>query len=1044
MLEYDKYTFYAASIAAYHHITYLTMEGKDDVTMADTVAGPSKSQPTVPLHRIRFVDWAPSSVSALAFLPLTKQVQSSSSTARSILAIGRENGNIDLCVWVEDDGIDGSILEENLLNSSYTSSSVAKGWVVDTTLVGSNPSKVDSLVFVLSPTLPYATPRLFSSSGGAIVTEHYLPPHLIMSTRGQNSSAQFQQLPASIRKDSTLSNVSRSIPSQGGSVWSMAASPLGKHLAIGCEDGVVRMIDIAEGRFELVSYSRSALRGSDGIVRGNVSQLDRAKARIVSLAWGPPQRREKAKKMPFVPISGKKKQDDSDSDSSNSDSDDDDDEDEWDDTFVLGGTAQSLAYVWSANTGRVITKLVVDRTRNQQTIVWSCATLLDGTCVLGDSMGQVSFYDGKMFTLLPGARFTSHGKGADVLSLCVGSDGQCVYSASVDQKVVEYTRVGVAKQMKWMISGRRRLHAHDVRALAIDPPFNPKSIVSSSGNGINRLPILVSAGVDFHLTLTPAASPSGATLIDTTNPKQQQQPVSKGQKDHDDSEKTQRIQKQSQFDHINPVSTTPIITFADTIHRRLPFVPTTGKGSALGGGSVVRLCAAKRWVILRREKSVAIWKLPVQVDQDDESGSKKSSWKMILEMQIRVQSNLVSAEISQDGRFLFVSDLYESKLFELRDEGIEIIPKRIQSFSTKTFASQGLRQGPASSAATFTPDSARLVLASYPGAFVHVIDLPRSSESLRCTLLKSFGEHRQAAFGRSVAGKAVRMTNGNGKVNGDHGLDKESGEEESEDSSPEDKTENASEARTTFARIDTVQVSSDGQYLISIDAAKRIHCYSLDTLHHRGALPSPAHQPNAITFDPWKPHIMCCILPTNQTVVYDLERKQANFAGNRPKAVKQTTNEEIGKKASKALHRMRHQGEEGFIAALNEELAGVRDNAIGVFWLSPTVLAVWGATFLCTAKRIEIADGHAANMTSNGKRAHPDESIEMESTGQQNQKSNCYWRARLVTKYQPLLFAGTAPNTQSNGNELVIVERPYYDVASSLPPTYFSGASYGT
>lgn len=1007
------------------------MDGENDVTMTDTIAGPSKPTPSVPLHRVRFVDWAPSSVSALAFLPLTKQVQSASSAARSILAVGRENGNIDLCVWIEDDGIDTAKLND--AKSSHPSiASVAKGWVVDTTLVGSNPSKVDSLVFVLSPTIPYATPRLFSSSGGAIVTEHYLPPHLIMSTRAPNSSAQFQQLPASIRKDSTLSNISRSIPSQGGSVWSMAASPLGKHLAIGCEDGIVRMIDIADGRFELASYSRSSLRGSDGSVRGNVSQLDRAKARIVSLAWGPPQRREKSKKTSFVPIGGKKKRDDSDSESSDSDSDDDDD-DEWDDSFVLGGTAQSLAYVWSANTGRVITKLMVDRSRNQQTIVWSCATLLDGTCVLGDSMGQVSFYDGKMFTLLPGARFTSHGKGADVLSLCVGSDGRCVYSASVDQKVVEYTKVGVAKQTKWMISGKRRLHAHDIRALAIDPPFDPKSLLSSSDGGINRLPILVSAGVDFHLTLTPAASPSSATVIDTTNPKQQN--VDK------EFQKTNRIPKQSRFDHINPVSTTPVTTFADTIHRRLPFVPTTGKGSALGGGSVVRICATKRWLILRREKSIAIWKLPLQASEGDDDDSKKVDWKMILEMQIRVQSNLVCAEISQDGRFLFVSDLYESKLFELNESGKEITPKRIQSFSTKTFASQGIQQGPASSAATFTPDSARLILASYPGAFIHLIDLPRLSNSQKCTLLKSFGEHRQAAFGRSVAGRGAKMTNGKGQINGNHSSDEGSSQsdDESDRFSAEDKT------RTTFARIDTVQVSFDGQYLVSIDAAKRIHCYSLDTLHHRGALPSPAHQPNAVTFDPWRPHRMCCILPTNQTVVYDLERRQANFVGNPTKQANLTTSKELDKKAMKTLQKMRHKGEEGFIDALNEELSGVRDNAIGLFWLSPTVLAVWGATFLCTAKRMQATEEEQnVNVPRNGKRLHPDESVDVSNTGHPEQQSKHYWRSKLLTKYQPLLYAGTVPSSTSSETELVVVERPYYDVASSLPPTFFGGASYGT
>lgn len=64
------------------------------------------SSPSAAVHRLRFIDWSPSRISALAFAPCPKG-------QRGLLAVGRENGAIDLCVWTEESGM-------------------AKGWVVDT------------------------------------------------------------------------------------------------------------------------------------------------------------------------------------------------------------------------------------------------------------------------------------------------------------------------------------------------------------------------------------------------------------------------------------------------------------------------------------------------------------------------------------------------------------------------------------------------------------------------------------------------------------------------------------------------------------------------------------------------------------------------------------------------------------------------------------------------------------------------------------------------------------------------------------------------
>ena len=65
---------------------------------------------TLSVHRCRFVDYAPSAITALAFpplpLPSVKVVKKKKTTARKqsfkfgLLAIGHANGNIDLCEWM--------------------------------------------------------------------------------------------------------------------------------------------------------------------------------------------------------------------------------------------------------------------------------------------------------------------------------------------------------------------------------------------------------------------------------------------------------------------------------------------------------------------------------------------------------------------------------------------------------------------------------------------------------------------------------------------------------------------------------------------------------------------------------------------------------------------------------------------------------------------------------------------------------------------------------------------------------------------------------
>jgi len=113
------------------------------------------------------------------------------------------------------------------------------------------PSKVDTLIFTLrdhhaAPGDPYGFLRLFSMGGGSELLEW----------------------------DLNKGVVKRSISSQGGSIWSMVANPASTKLAIGCEDGCIRIVSLENDQFFVER------------------KLDPINGRILSIAWGPPTPRD--------------------------------------------------------------------------------------------------------------------------------------------------------------------------------------------------------------------------------------------------------------------------------------------------------------------------------------------------------------------------------------------------------------------------------------------------------------------------------------------------------------------------------------------------------------------------------------------------------------------------------------------------------------------------------------------------------------------------------------------------------------------------------
>ena len=125
----------------------------------------------------------------------------------------------------------------------------------------------------------------------------------------------------------------------------MAANLAGTILAIGCEDGCVRLVDIEDDEFVLQR------------------KFDRIKTRILSIAWGPP-----------VPPR-KKQVSEAEMEISDEESESDDEEVKWRDEWLVTGCSDSSLRKWDVKSGRVVERMSTDRTRSEPTLVWAVGVL---------------------------------------------------------------------------------------------------------------------------------------------------------------------------------------------------------------------------------------------------------------------------------------------------------------------------------------------------------------------------------------------------------------------------------------------------------------------------------------------------------------------------------------------------------------------------------------------------------------------------------------------------------------------------------------------
>ena len=113
----------------------------------------------------------------------------------------------------------------------------------------------------------------------------------------------------------------------------------------------------------------------------------------------------------------------------------------------------------------------------------------------------------------------------------------------------------------------------------------------------------------------------------------------------------------------NPLATSVTATFEDAYHRRIAY--SSGAHGTVG----LHLAKRARLVLSTGDTSLTVWRLPEKPSLEEETPLALSgeglSWNKVLEMSLRVQTNLVASAISDNGHWLAVSDAFEAKLFWL-------------------------------------------------------------------------------------------------------------------------------------------------------------------------------------------------------------------------------------------------------------------------------------------------------------------------------------------------------------------------------------------
>jgi len=364
---------------------------------SSTAGGVGHAASSIDVHRCRFLKWRPNAVSSLAW-----------TQDGSHLAVGRETGDIE--IW--------------------------KDFVCETIIPGVGDNTAYRVLWL---------PRRDSSSPSS-------------STEG--SSATLPRLFSAgltgrlIEWDLRTLKPKRGLPSTGGPVWSMESNPQRNIVALGCEDGSVRLFRRnSEDDNSPLEYHRA---------------LGHQKGRVLSLCWGT-RKDDEAEDGKLVSV-------------------------------IAMGTDRGRISIWDTESRGLVRDMRADRFGKDPTWIWALKFVQRGRFLaVGDSIGKVTLWDTAFGTQT--AVFSDHI--GDVLALAVEESTEVFYSASADGSIAQFRMVETRQSRSssrnntpqlapvgggplWVRTHTRKAHSHDVKALVVSPRISPFGSVEKGDKARQR------------------------------------------------------------------------------------------------------------------------------------------------------------------------------------------------------------------------------------------------------------------------------------------------------------------------------------------------------------------------------------------------------------------------------------------------------------------------------------------------------------------------------------------------------------------------------
>nr|XP_019050895.1 hypothetical protein I302_01338 [Kwoniella bestiolae CBS 10118]OCF29825.1 hypothetical protein I302_01338 [Kwoniella bestiolae CBS 10118] len=886
---------------------------------------------TYPLHRIRFYDHTPSPITALSFapLPLPPPRDPSSSSSRGkqqqvynkdefgVLILARENGEVEIWEYARDN-----------------ESNMSGNWVLKKTLppILTYPT-ISSIALTIRDPLnfhkkSYSVPKI---------------EDLRLFTAGSDSTDLVERC---LITGNILSTYD--IPSPP--LWTLSVAPTQDLLCLSSSSATLHFLSIPQPT--IFNKSPRLEPPPSELLRCDTLP---SRTRTVSIAWGIPK---------LVKSSSSSE----------------DGEWEWRNTYLITGNSDSSFRKWDLpppldpSKPNLINRKAGGQAGNSKgTIVWGVGVLPDHHFVTSDSLGNVTFWDGQ--SMAQKQHFRAHK--ADGMCLAIGPGGRSVFTSGPDQRICQFVNVpstsGSGSQ--WVLTSSKRVHSHDVRALAVFPPYLP---VATSVN-TEYAPVIASGGWDMSLTFTSAGIPDSSSSLSLRNPLGKSKGASGSR-----------------------------TTFEESFSRRTGYF----------GDGRVQFAQEGRMILGRKERSVGVWKV-----LEDEQG-----WEKVLEMELKLRTNLIASSISPNAKWLAVSDLYETKLFQLSSQGNTIRPIRVKSFLSTLTSSTQLEhlsipsKGCGSSAMRFTNDSQRLILGLVSSGQLLVLELPEeASEDVE--VVKCFTREDKIVDGRVVKSKPNGTANGDVKMNGEHNSEDDEEEEDDE----EDEEDSRDKSRESNAWIGCLGVSEDNQWLAAGDEEGRVGVWNLDTLQLHATLPTLPHAPTSLSFPPTSSPILVLALSTSTIQLYNLEQRKLLQPSQ--------------------------------LAELHRSLASLHTPLQGITFPSPpsasasgkaVKILIWGIDWMitCALDLDEIVKGKTksspVSKESRKKRAREAklardqiDTLSTSTPGAGAGGGEGEGEIKVIRdRFKSILGVGWV------GNELGVVERPWGDFAGELPNAFWSGG-YG-